>query len=158
MWLIIRNNQQYTVLQSKQARCLWKSFYVSSSRWQLWSRIVFYYVFTNYPTGRSHSRMYRQNLSRNFNEREFGRRWEESETSIHTFSLLRVAHDDNSSTVFSFQQTWSQYGSTFSLHTPEEALYVYECVEMELGLFYNDNDSKYTCPINLHGDRENRSR
>ncbi|OXU27941.1 hypothetical protein TSAR_010338, partial [Trichomalopsis sarcophagae] len=56
------------------------------------------------------------------------------------------------------KKTWSQYGSTYSLHTPEEALYVYECVEMELGLFYNDNDSKYTCPINLHGDRENRSR
>ncbi|KAJ8681137.1 hypothetical protein QAD02_016924 [Eretmocerus hayati] len=56
------------------------------------------------------------------------------------------------------KRTWSQYGSTYSLHTPDEALYVYECVEMELGLFYSDNDKKYTCPIHLQNDRENRSR
>ena len=55
-------------------------------------------------------------------------------------------------------QTWSDYGSTYSLHTPEEALFVYECVEMELGLCYSDADKKYTCPIHLHADREKRAR
>ncbi|XP_051154402.1 nuclear pore complex protein Nup88 isoform X1 [Leptopilina boulardi] len=56
------------------------------------------------------------------------------------------------------KKTWSQYGSTYSLHTPDVALYVYECVEMELGLFYNDDDKKYTCPVYLHKDKDNSSR
>lgn len=55
-------------------------------------------------------------------------------------------------------QTWSQYGSTYSLHTPEEALYIYECVEIELGLFFADNDEKYNCPIHLRWDKDNKSR
>ncbi|XP_014206960.1 nuclear pore complex protein Nup88 [Copidosoma floridanum] len=56
------------------------------------------------------------------------------------------------------KKTWSQYGSTYSLHTPDEALFVFESIEMELGLFYADKDKKYSCPIHLHADRENRSR
>ncbi|KAL7307671.1 hypothetical protein TKK_0000353 [Trichogramma kaykai] len=56
-------------------------------------------------------------------------------------------------------RTWSQYGSTYSLHTPDEALYVYECIEMELGLCYSADDaSLYSCQINLHADRERRNR
>lgn len=55
-------------------------------------------------------------------------------------------------------QTWSQYGSTYNFHTPEDALYVYECVEIDLGLFFADNDEKYNCPIHLHADKHNKSR
>nr|XP_034171113.1 nuclear pore complex protein Nup88 [Osmia lignaria] len=51
-----------------------------------------------------------------------------------------------------------RYGSTYSLHTPEEALYIYECVEIELGLFFADNDEKYNCPIHLRWDKDNKSR
>ncbi|XP_047367265.1 nuclear pore complex protein Nup88 [Vespa velutina] len=56
------------------------------------------------------------------------------------------------------KKTWSQYGSTYSLHTPEDALYIYECIEMELGLFFTDNDKKYNCPIYVHNDKGNKSR
>lgn len=52
----------------------------------------------------------------------------------------------------------SQNDSSFSLQTPEDALFVFECVEMELGLLFNDNDKKYNCPVHLHSDRENKSR
>ncbi|OAD55069.1 Nuclear pore complex protein Nup88 [Eufriesea mexicana] len=51
-----------------------------------------------------------------------------------------------------------QYDSTYSLYKREEALYVYECVEIELGLFFTDNDEKYNCPIHLRCDRGNKSR
>lgn len=83
---------------------------------------------------------------------------EEDEKRVMRFVALRQASIVNLTLNAFFSQTWSQYGSTYSLHTPEEALYVYECVEMELGLFYTDNDKKYTCPIHLHADRANRSR
>ncbi|XP_033345817.1 nuclear pore complex protein Nup88 isoform X1 [Bombus vosnesenskii] len=63
-----------------------------------------------------------------------------------------INDDDNDRT------TWSQYGSTYNFHTPEDALYVYECVEIDLGLFFADNDEKYNCPIHLHADKHNRSR
>ncbi|XP_066587565.1 nuclear pore complex protein Nup88 [Prorops nasuta] len=56
------------------------------------------------------------------------------------------------------RKTLSHYSSTYSLNTPEEALYVYECIEMELGLLYTDTDKKYTCPIHLHHDKGNKSR
>ncbi|XP_072753706.1 nuclear pore complex protein Nup88 isoform X3 [Anoplolepis gracilipes] len=56
------------------------------------------------------------------------------------------------------RKTWSQYGSNFSLHTPDDALYVYECVELELGLLFTDDDKKYNCPIHLHCDKSNKSR
>ncbi|XP_054004714.1 nuclear pore complex protein Nup88 isoform X1 [Hylaeus anthracinus] len=56
------------------------------------------------------------------------------------------------------RRTWSQYGSNHSLHTPDEALYVYECVEIELGLFFTDTDKKYNCPIHLRCDKDNKSR
>lgn len=55
-------------------------------------------------------------------------------------------------------QTWSQHGSNYSLHTPDDALYVYECVELELGLLFTDDDKKYNCPIHLHCDKGNKSR
>lgn len=55
-------------------------------------------------------------------------------------------------------QSWSQYDSTYNLYTPEEALYVYECVEIELGLFFADEDEKYNCPIHIRADKGNRSR
>ncbi|XP_046738540.1 nuclear pore complex protein Nup88 [Diprion similis] len=66
--------------------------------------------------------------------------------------LLREKFEDDEKT------SWSQYGSTFSLHTPEDALYVYECVEMELGLGFWDIEKKYSCPVHLHVDRGNSSR
>ncbi|CAK9821429.1 Nuclear pore complex protein Nup88 [Anthophora retusa] len=56
------------------------------------------------------------------------------------------------------KETWLQYGSSYIPHTPEEALYVYECVEIELGLFFTDNDEKYSCPIHLRSDKGNKSR
>ncbi|KAK0159597.1 hypothetical protein PV327_010693 [Microctonus hyperodae] len=42
--------------------------------------------------------------------------------------------------------------------TNGDTLFVFESVEMELGLLFTDNDSKYKCPIHLHRDRENKSR
>lgn len=45
-----------------------------------------------------------------------------------------------------------------SLNKTESTLLVFEIVEIELGLLYNDNDKKYTCPIKLHLDRGNKSR
>ncbi|KAG9436552.1 nuclear pore complex protein Nup88 [Apis mellifera carnica] len=56
------------------------------------------------------------------------------------------------------RKSWSQYDSTYNLYTPEEALYVYECVEIELGLFFADEDEKYNCPIHIRADKGNRSR
>ncbi|KAI4497312.1 hypothetical protein M0802_007559, partial [Mischocyttarus mexicanus] len=56
------------------------------------------------------------------------------------------------------KKTWSQYGSSYSLHTPEDALYIFECIEMELGLFFTDDDKKYNCPIYVHNDKGNKSR
>ncbi|XP_043276601.1 nuclear pore complex protein Nup88 isoform X2 [Venturia canescens] len=55
-------------------------------------------------------------------------------------------------------QTRSVYGSTYSLHTPVDALFVVECVELELGLLYSEQDRKYSCPIHLHSDKGNKSR
>ncbi|PSN47010.1 Nuclear pore complex protein Nup88, partial [Blattella germanica] len=54
--------------------------------------------------------------------------------------------------------SWSQYGSTYSLHTPDIALYVFESVELELGLSLDDDDDTYTCPIHLHHDIATSSR
>lgn len=42
--------------------------------------------------------------------------------------------------------------------TTGDTLFVFESVEMELGLLFTDNDRKYKCPIHLHRDRENKSR
>uniref|UniRef100_A0A0C9RHR5 Mbo_1 protein n=1 Tax=Fopius arisanus TaxID=64838 RepID=A0A0C9RHR5_9HYME len=55
-------------------------------------------------------------------------------------------------------KSWSQYGSTYSLHTPDDALFVFEEVEMELGLLFTDTDKKFRCPINLHRDKGSRLR
>ncbi|XP_015114382.1 nuclear pore complex protein Nup88 isoform X2 [Diachasma alloeum] len=56
------------------------------------------------------------------------------------------------------EKSWSQYGSTYSLHTPDDALFVFEEVEMELGLLFTATDKKYRCPINLHRDKGNKLR
>ncbi|KAK1117799.1 hypothetical protein K0M31_015734 [Melipona bicolor] len=72
----------------------------------------------------------------------------------HAILLKEEATSDDSND----KKTWSQYGSTCSLHMPEEALYVYECVEIELGLFFADDDEKYNCPIHLRADKDNKSR
>ncbi|XP_012288846.1 nuclear pore complex protein Nup88 isoform X2 [Orussus abietinus] len=71
---------------------------------------------------------------------------------IYHAILLREAFEDED------KKTWSERGSTYSLHTPDDALFVFECVEMELGLFFKDNDKKYSCSIHLHSDKSNRSR
>ncbi|EFN85322.1 Nuclear pore complex protein Nup88 [Harpegnathos saltator] len=71
----------------------------------------------------------------------------------HAILLREVLDDDDDD-----RKTWSQYGSTYSLHTPDDALYVYECVELELGLLFTDDDKKYNCPVYLHGDKGNKSR
>lgn len=70
----------------------------------------------------------------------------------HSILLKESIADDDD------RKTWSQYGSTYSLHTPEDELYIYECIEMELGLFFDDDDKKYSCPIHLHSDKGNKSR
>ncbi|XP_076245766.1 nuclear pore complex protein Nup88 [Calliopsis andreniformis] len=72
----------------------------------------------------------------------------------HAILLKEEFQDDDDED----RRTWSQYGSTYSLHTPDEALYVYECVEIELGLFFTNTDEKYSCPIHLRYDKGNKSR
>ncbi|XP_071574996.1 nuclear pore complex protein Nup88 [Temnothorax nylanderi] len=71
----------------------------------------------------------------------------------HAILLREISDDDGDD-----RKTWSQYGSSYSLHTPDDALYVYECVELELGLLFTDDDKKYNCPIHLHCDKGNKSR
>ncbi|XP_018337042.1 PREDICTED: nuclear pore complex protein Nup88 [Trachymyrmex septentrionalis] len=71
----------------------------------------------------------------------------------HAILLREILDDDDDD-----RKTWSQYGSNYSLHTPDDALYVYECVELELGLLFTDDDKKYNCPIHLHYDKGNKSR
>ncbi|XP_032682872.1 nuclear pore complex protein Nup88 [Odontomachus brunneus] len=71
----------------------------------------------------------------------------------HAILLHEILDDDDDD-----RKTWSQYGSNYSLHTPDDALYVYECVELELGLLFTDDDKKYNCTIYLHGDKGNKSR
>ncbi|XP_077279874.1 nuclear pore complex protein Nup88 [Temnothorax americanus] len=71
----------------------------------------------------------------------------------HAILLREISDDDDDD-----RKTWSQYGSSYSLHTPDDALYVYECVELELGLLFTDDDKKYNCPIHLHCDKGNKSR
>ncbi|XP_011873119.1 PREDICTED: nuclear pore complex protein Nup88 [Vollenhovia emeryi] len=71
----------------------------------------------------------------------------------HAILLCEISDDDDDD-----RKTWSQYGSNYSLHTPDNALYVYECVELELGLLFTDDDKKYNCPIHLHCDKDNKSR
>ncbi|KAK2580825.1 hypothetical protein KPH14_005907 [Odynerus spinipes] len=73
---------------------------------------------------------------------------------IYHSILLKDSFDEDEDD----RKTWSQYGSTYSLHTPEDALYIYECIEMELGLLFTDDDKKYNCPIHLHNDKGNKSR
>lgn len=75
---------------------------------------------------------------------------------IYHAILLREILDDEGDK--DDRKTWSQCGSTYSLHTPDDALYVYECVELELGLLFTDEDKKYNCPIHLHSDKGNKSR
>nr|XP_003702612.1 PREDICTED: nuclear pore complex protein Nup88 [Megachile rotundata] len=72
----------------------------------------------------------------------------------HAILLKEELNDDEDND----RKTWSQCGSAYNLHTPEEALYVYECVEIELGLFFADKDEKYNCPIHLQWDKGNKSR
>ncbi|XP_014468354.1 PREDICTED: nuclear pore complex protein Nup88 [Dinoponera quadriceps] len=71
----------------------------------------------------------------------------------HAILLREILDDDDDD-----RKTWSQYGSNYSLHTPDDALYVFECVELELGLLFTDDDKKYNCPVYLHGDKGNKSR
>ncbi|XP_011161716.1 nuclear pore complex protein Nup88 [Solenopsis invicta] len=71
----------------------------------------------------------------------------------HAILLREILDNDDDD-----RKTWSQYGSNYSLHTPDDALYVYECVELELGLLFTDEDKKYNCPIHLHCDKGNKSR
>ncbi|GFG39981.1 hypothetical protein Cfor_09038, partial [Coptotermes formosanus] len=68
--------------------------------------------------------------------------------------LLTCAEDDDEDDNHDKRSSWSQYGSTYSLHTPDIALYVFESVELELGLALDDDndDDTYTCPIYLHHD------
>ncbi|KOC65343.1 Nuclear pore complex protein Nup88 [Habropoda laboriosa] len=75
---------------------------------------------------------------------------------IYHAILLKEELADNDDGGDNDKKTW--YGSTYNFHTPEEALYVYECVEIELGLFFTDNDEKYNCPIHLCSDKGNKSR
>ncbi|KAH0546993.1 hypothetical protein KQX54_016609 [Cotesia glomerata] len=56
------------------------------------------------------------------------------------------------------RKSWSEYGSNYSLHTPDDGLFVFETIEMQLGLLYNDSDKKYSCLINLNRDRGNKGR
>ncbi|XP_076640324.1 nuclear pore complex protein Nup88 isoform X1 [Colletes latitarsis] len=72
----------------------------------------------------------------------------------HVILLKEESDDDNDDN----RRAWSQYSSTYSLRIPDDALYVYECVEIELGLFFADNDEKYNCPIHLRCDKGNKSR
>ncbi|XP_069683865.1 nuclear pore complex protein Nup88 isoform X2 [Periplaneta americana] len=72
--------------------------------------------------------------------------------------LLNCAEDDDEDTHQDNRSSWSQYGSTYSLHTPDIALYVFESVELELGLALDDDDDTYTCPIHLHHDNSTDSR
>ncbi|XP_033329725.1 nuclear pore complex protein Nup88 [Megalopta genalis] len=51
------------------------------------------------------------------------------------------------------RRNWSQSSSVYSVPISDEALYVYECIEIELGLFYTDTDKKYNCPIHLRCDK-----
>ncbi|XP_067015335.2 nuclear pore complex protein Nup88 [Anabrus simplex] len=46
-------------------------------------------------------------------------------------------------------RSWSRCGSTYSLHTPDVALFVLECVELELGITLDDDSDTVTCPIHL---------
>ncbi|XP_015177181.1 PREDICTED: nuclear pore complex protein Nup88 isoform X2 [Polistes dominula] len=73
---------------------------------------------------------------------------------IYHAILLKETPDEN----VDDKKTWSQYGSSYSLHTPDDALYIFECIEMELGLFFTDDDKKYNCPIYVHNDKGNKSR
>ena len=77
---------------------------------------------------------------------------------IYHAILLREELNDGGGDDDADRRIWSQYGSTYSLYTPDEALYVYECVEIELGLFFADTDEKYSCPIHLRCDKGNKSR
>ncbi|XP_076181776.1 nuclear pore complex protein Nup88 isoform X2 [Ptiloglossa arizonensis] len=74
---------------------------------------------------------------------------------IYHAILLKEESNDEDDTD---RRTWSQCSTTYVLRTPEEALYVYECVEIELGLFFADTDEKYNCPIHLHCDKGNKYR
>ncbi|XP_012253923.2 nuclear pore complex protein Nup88 [Athalia rosae] len=69
----------------------------------------------------------------------------------HSILLREELEDDE-------KDSWTQYRSNISLQTPEDALFVYECVEMELGLSTNRDEKKYSCPVHLHVDRGNSSR
>ncbi|XP_031828609.1 nuclear pore complex protein Nup88 [Nomia melanderi] len=72
----------------------------------------------------------------------------------HALLLKKETNDD----VENESRDWLQSNSMYNVHTSEEALYVYECVEIELGLLYADNDKKYNCPIHLRCDKGNKSR
>ncbi|XP_076645956.1 nuclear pore complex protein Nup88 [Halictus rubicundus] len=72
----------------------------------------------------------------------------------HAVLLKKEANDEDDND----RTDWSQSSSMFSAHTSDHALYVYECVEIELGLFYADNDKKYNCPIHIRCDKSNKSR
>ncbi|KDR21117.1 hypothetical protein L798_01124, partial [Zootermopsis nevadensis] len=74
--------------------------------------------------------------------------------------LLTCADDDDEDNGHDKRSSWSQYGSTYSLHTPHIALHVLESVELELGLALDDDDDDdtYTCPIYLHHDSGTESR
>lgn len=41
---------------------------------------------------------------------------------------------------------------------PDKSLYVFECIELELGLSLNDVDLGHTCPIFFHHDEVNKMR
>lgn len=78
-------------------------------------------------------------------------------TSSTEDSTLNQQNDD-SQKQFDRKKTWSEYGSNYSLHTPDDGLFVFETIEMQLGLLFSDNDKKYNCFINLHRDRGNKGR
>jgi nuclear pore complex protein Nup88 len=69
--------------------------------------------------------------------------------------LLTCTEDEDEDDSLDKRSSWSHCGSTYSLHTPDMALYVFESVELELGLALDDDDDDddtYTCPIYLHHD------
>lgn len=146
---------------------------------------MLYHVPTNYPADSGHRHVYWKDLSRDIAARNIGqRRRRQKGITYNKYCKLYIFYVSRDITrnffpyhrsrmgkqinrnsylrymcnLFSLHQTWSQYGSNYSLHTPDDALYVYECVELELGLLFTDDDKKYNCPIHLHCDKGNKSR
>ncbi|KAK7873136.1 hypothetical protein R5R35_006360 [Gryllus longicercus] len=64
--------------------------------------------------------------------------------TLYHCALLPAGDDERG------RKSWSQFDSRFSSQSPTVALYVLECVELELGLTLDDEVNSLTCPIHLH--------